>query len=281
MAVIKSTQFLLVIFLISCLASLFAEEQAEILQRSQFSIGETIEIQSAVLDEKRILNVYLPNSYTYDSTKVYPVIYLLDGSVDEDFIHIAGLVQFGSFSWINMLPETIVVGIANGDRRRDFTYPSNNAEDQKDFPTAGGADKFIEFLESELQPLINENYRIGANRTLIGQSLGGLLATQVLFRKPTLFDNYIIISPSLWWDDESLLDTNYKAPAARKSIYVGVGKEGEIMERLAKALFDKLKSGNADNNQIHFGFFEELSHGDALHLAVYDAFNKLFRKKKD
>lgn len=281
MAIIKSTQFLLIILFVSCIGSLLAEDQAEILQRSQFSIGETIEIQSVVLDEKRVLNVYLPNSYTYDSTKVYPVIYLLDGSIDEDFIHIAGLVQFGSFSWINMLPETIVVGIANVDRKRDFTYPSNNAEDQKDFPTSGGADKFIEFLESELQPLITENYRIGANRTLIGQSLGGLLATQVLFRKPALFDNYVIISPSLWWDDESLLDTNYKASAARKSVYVGVGKEGEIMERLAKALFDKLKAGNADNKRIHFGFFEELSHGDALHLAVYDAFNKLFRKKKD
>ncbi len=280
-AVNKPAKILAMFLLIGCLSGLLAQNEAAIVQRSQFSIGETIEIHSAVLDEKRVLNVYLPNSYTYDSTRVYPVIYLLDGSVDEDFIHIAGLVQFGSFSWINMLPETIVVGIANVDRRRDFTYPSKNMEEQKDFPTAGGAAKFMAFLEKELQPLISENYRIGANRTLIGQSLGGLLATQVLFRKPALFDHYIIISPSLWWDDESLLATKLKALPAGKFVYVGVGKEGEIMERLAKALFEKLKSGNSVNTGIHFGFFEELSHGDALHLAVYDAFNKLFRKKKD
>lgn len=278
---LKPSKILAIILLIGCISSLFAQNVAEVVQRSQFSIGETIEIHSAILDEKRVLNIYLPNSYTYDSTKIYPVIYLLDGSVDEDFIHIAGLVQFGSFSWINMLPETIVVGIANVDRRRDFTYPTKNLKDQKDFPTSGGATKFIEFLEAELQPFINEHYRIGANRTLIGQSLGGLLATQVLLRKPALFDHYIIISPSLWWDDESLLATNFEALSARKSVYVGVGKEGEIMERLAKALFGKLKAHNKDNPQIHFGYFEELSHGDALHLAVYDAFNKLFREKKD
>ena len=70
---------------------------------------------------------------------------LLDGSKDEDFIHIAGIVQFGSFSWINMLPETIVVGIANVDRKRDFTYPSQNTLDQEEFPTSGKSAHFIQF----------------------------------------------------------------------------------------------------------------------------------------
>ena len=87
-------------------------------QTSDFVIGETLAFESEVLQESRTINVYLPLSYSDDSNSDYPVIYLLDGSADEDFIHIAGLVQFGSFSWIEMLPESIVVGIANVDRCR-------------------------------------------------------------------------------------------------------------------------------------------------------------------
>lgn len=104
-----------------------------------------------------------------------------------------------------MIPESIVVCISNVDRRRDFTFPTRNELDKKDFPTTGQSQNFIGFIESELQPYIDEKYRTASTKTLIGQSLGGLLATEVLFKKPDLFDNYIIASPSLWWDDESLL----------------------------------------------------------------------------
>jgi predicted alpha/beta superfamily hydrolase len=105
-----------------------------------------------------------------------------------------------------MIPESIVVGIGNVDRKRDFTYPSQNKLDQKEFPTSGQSEKFINFLEKELQPFVDSTYRITELKTIIGQSLGGLLTTEILFKKPELFDNYIIVSPSLWWDDEKLLD---------------------------------------------------------------------------
>ena len=113
----------------------YGQEIPAISSEAEFSIGKTISIESTVLDETRVLNIYLPPSYSSDDSKTYPVIYLLDGSKDEDFIHVVGIVQFGSFSWINMIPESIVVGIGNVDRKRDFTYPSQNALDQKDFPT--------------------------------------------------------------------------------------------------------------------------------------------------
>lgn len=135
---------------------------------------------------------------------------MLDGSLDEDFIHISGLVQFGSFYWINLVPESIVVGISNVDRKRDFTYPSNNLIDKKELPTSGKSAVFISFIEKELQPLINDKYNTNNTKTLIGRSLGGLLATEILFEKPNLFNNYVIVSPSLWWDDELLLKKNLK-----------------------------------------------------------------------
>lgn len=258
-----------------------AQHDVKIKSKSPLTIGEQIEIESKILDEVRALNIYLPYGYMQDSLKTYPVIYLLDGTIDEDFIHIAGIVQFGSFSWINMLPESIVVGISNVDRKRDFTFPTQNNEDKLEFPTTGESAKFIQFIEKELQPFINSEYKTDSVNTLIGQSLGGLLATEILFKYPELFDNYIIVSPSLWWDDESLLKytpTNY---TSEKSVYIAVGKEGEIMERTARELYDKLNQLNNKHASLYFEFLSEQEHADALHLAAYRAFERIFHVLRD
>ena len=254
-----------------------AQDLSTISKTVPFSIGETVEMHSDILNENRILNIYIPESYQRDSTKKFPVIYLLDGSADEDFIHIAGLVQFGSFSWINMLPESIVVGIGNVDRKRDFTYPTTIKKDKVDFPTTGESEAFINFIDTELLNYIDQNYRTTKTKTLIGQSLGGLLATEILYKKPDLFDNYIIVSPSLWWDDNSLLKEKRKIYSSEKSIYVGVGKEGDIMEKAAQDLFETLQRNKNETTNLYFGYFEDLDHGDTLHLAVYDAFELIFK----
>ncbi len=268
--------FLKILMLMS-VSHIFA--QVEIQSKTDLIIGESLEISSEILKETRIVNVYLPQGYD-DAIKSYPVIYLLDGSMDEDFLHIAGLVQFGSFSWINILPESIVVGITNVDRKRDFTFPTNNENDKKDFPTTGGSAKFIDFIERELQPTIDLRYNTDSSRTLIGQSLGGLLATEILYKKPHLFDNYIIVSPSLWWDDGSLLKTDPITINSGKSIFIGVGKEGELMERQARELYNQLINFTGRELRVYFEFFEAQNHGDALHLAVYSAFEKIFALEK-
>ena len=254
---------------------------AQVVKQSEFTIGETLELKSNILNENRTVNIYLPLSYDQDSLRNYPVIYLLDGSKDEDFIHVSGIVQFCSFSWINILEESIVVGIGNVDRKRDFTYPSTLEIDKKEFPTSGKSEKFIDFIETELQPIITEEYRTTKIKTLIGQSLGGLLATEILLNQPQLFNNYIIISPSLWWDNEILLKSKIEKSLKGKSVYIGVGKEGITMERLAQSLFYKLSLEKKDEVKLFFKYFEQQNHGDALHLAVYDAFEKLFKKKKE
>lgn len=258
-------------------SQLFSQEESMVIKKEAFTIGETITLHSKILNEDRAINIYLPNGYSPDSLHKYPVIYLLDGSVDEDFIHIAGLVQFGSFSWINMLPETIVVGVANVDRKRDFTFPTTIKKHKKEFPTTGGSAAFINFIEKELQPFINQNYNVSTTKTLMGQSLGGLLATEVLFKKPDLFTNYIIISPSLWWDKQSLLKSTPESYTSTKLIYVGVGKEGKVMEKDAKKLHKKLTKIGQSQAQLFFGFFEKQNHGDVLHVAAYDAFEKMFK----
>ena len=129
-----------------------------------FVLGVIEEIQSTQLAEKRILNIYLPEGYDKNDTTKYPVIYLLDGSADEDFIHVVGLVQFNNFSWINRVPKSIVVGIANVDRKRDFTYPTTIEEEKKRYPTAGHSHKFIAFIEKELQPFIEKKYKTDSSK---------------------------------------------------------------------------------------------------------------------
>lgn len=275
-------RILIFIILLTCLIShqVTAQKSSQLQESTPLTIGETLTLASKVLQENRALNIYLPQGYSPDSAKTYPVIYLLDGSIEEDFIHVAGVVQFGSFSWINMLPASIVVGIANIDRKRDFTYPTSNELDKKYLPTGGGAAKFIDFLKLEVQPLINQRYKTDAISTLIGQSLGGLLATEILFKQPDLFDNYVIVSPSLWWDEESLLQSEPIPYTSNKSIYIGVGTEGAVMERLARGLHVKLATLQKENTKLFFKFLEAQDHGDALHLAVYDAFEKIFQPVK-
>ncbi|OHU84350.1 MULTISPECIES: alpha/beta hydrolase [Pseudoalteromonas] len=240
-----------------------------------FELAKTLTFKSQSLQQSRSVHVYLPPSYTQNKQQTYPVIYLLDGSKDEDFIHIAGLVQFANFPWLNILPDTIVVGIENIDRKHDFTTPSNNALDKKELPSHGGAKQFIDFIAKELQPMITQHYRTNGTSTLIGQSLGGLLASEILFNHSAMFDHYVIISPSLWWNDEALLKQAFNPSQSPKSVYIGVGKEGEQMERLAKQLHKKITPKLLDNTQLEFGYFPQLTHGDTLHLAVYDAFKKI------
>lgn len=249
------------------------------LKHQDFKLGDILTFQSSILEEERQLNIYLPAGYELNDTIQYPVIYLLDGSADEDFIHIAGLLQFANFPWVELFPPSILVGIANVDRRRDFTFPTNNAKDKEDFPTTGSSARFIKCLKEEIQPLIDQQYSTNHQRTLIGQSLGGLLATEILFKQPELFNHYLIISPSLWWDDQSLLSYSPKCLSPSYSqatqVFVAVGKEGEIMETTAKALATKLKASKSKKLQSWFHYMGDQGHANILHLAVYKAMEVL------
>lgn len=259
------------------------------LAQKPFVLGTVRELSSKILNETRTLNIYLPEGYNENDTARYPVVYLLDGSADEDFIHVVGLYQFNSFSWIDRVPPSIVVGIATIDRKRDYTFPSSNAEDKKLLPSSGGSQKFIQFIEKELQPHIEQTFRTNKHRTLIGQSLGGLLATEILLTKPQLFEDYIIISPSLWWDNGSLLDIG-SAVYRREfdlplHIYLGVGKEGvtpgknpRVMEVDCNLLAEKLRHSKSKSVQIFFDYLPEEDHATIGHQAVFNALRLLHPK---
>jgi len=278
---ISSTYFLLLLFL---KITSFAQTNPS---SKPFILGVIHEIHSIPLNENRVLNIYLPEGYNPTDTTRYPVIYLLDGSADEDFIHIAGIVQFNNFPWINRLPKTIVVGIANTDRKRDFTFHSQIESDNKRLPTAGGSANFIAFLEKELQPFIQNQFKTNNDKTLIGQSLGGLLATEILLSKPTLFNRYIIISPSIWWNNGSLLKKDaailHETFINPTEIYIGVGKEGlapgefpRVMEVDANLVADKLKASKSKSLKVYFDYLPLEDHATVTHQAVFNAFRLLY-----
>lgn len=244
-------------------------------------IGETWTISSKILNQSRVLNIYLPAGY--DSAKAYPVIYLLDGGIDEDFIHICGIVQFFNLQF--KMPDFIIVGIVNTDRKRDFTFHTDLKDLQKEYPTTGHSDLFIQFLEQELQPYVNKNFRTNGVKYIIGQSLGGLLATEILLKKPQMFTHYLIVSPSLWWDNESLLKDAKslieKSQSANPYVYISVGKQEEkIMQNDAKELWGILNNSRGGTSLTDFKLMTEDNHATILHRSIYEAFLKLFPYKE-
>lgn len=250
-------------------------------QTTPFCIGEVQQIRSTELNETRTLNIYLPEGYEKNTQQTYPVIYLLDGSANEDFVHIVGLVQF--LTMIQQMPPTIVVGIANVDRKRDFTFPTTVEKDKKDFPTTGHSAAFIQFIEKELQPYVKQHFRTNNVRTIIGQSLGGLLATEILVEHTHLFNRYVIISPSLWWDNESLLakiKKPFRNTGIDAKIFIAVGTEGKQMEDDAKMLADKLRSEPIMGMLVEFVPMPAETHLTILHNSVYKGLQVLNDPKK-
>lgn len=271
--------FYAILLLISLACTTKKQEIKAENKKEHISIGEVVTLQSSILNEKRNLNIYLPQGYLSDSTNTYNTIYLLDGSKEEDFKHIAGLVQFMRLS--TQMQPMIVVGIENIDRNRDFTGPSKDSLDIKDFPTHGGSEKFIQFLKDEVQPYINTNYKTNNHNTLIGQSLGGLLATEVLLKNPNMFNDYIIVSPSLWWNkydmlkniDSLLNNQQFYNP----TVFLSVGKEHPAMNEIADTLAKKLTQ-KSNINCVYKPNYNE-NHATILHPAVHNALKTLYKKE--
>lgn len=188
-------------------------------------IGTSHRLPSKSLREERIVNVVLPASYSKDRTRRYPVLYLIDGGIDQDLLHIAGVVQLGAV-W-GRSAEAIVVGIETRDRRRELVGPTADPELRKRYPTAGSSAQFRAFVRNEVKPLIERSYRTDGHDAVLGESLAGLFVLETYLAEPAMFDGYAAVDPSLWWDKEALS----KAAAAK----LGTGQlEHPLFIALAK-----------------------------------------------
>jgi len=273
---------LFIAIIYSCIS--FAQTKSNVLSSCQSEV-----LHSNILNENRTINIFLPNNYQANDTVTYPVIYVLDGGMEEDFFHIAGIVRFDTQPWIARFPNSIVVGIEGNTRKRDFTFAVPNVDflvkegfQKSSFPTYGGSEKYTAFLKDELLPYVSKNYKVNTQRTVIGESLAGLFSAELLLKQPYLFDNYMIVSPSLWWghqellkNTEKLLETNLRK---KVRVYLGVPNRDEDirMYQDAEAFYKVIR--NNKKMDVIFDYMPEELHSTVIHQAVYNAFKRLYPK---
>lgn len=187
----------------------------------------TLTLKSAVLGEDRNVLVRTPPGYETNKLN-YPVLYMTDG--DAHMGHTASTIEF--LTQNGRISDLIVVGITNTDRTRDLTpmkSTNKTAAGDLQFPTSGGADNFLKFIETELIPRIEKEYRVQPYRILAGHSLGGLFAIHSMISKPGVFNSYVAVSPSLQWENGEALKRAEEFLKNRKemkaTLFVSIGNE--------------------------------------------------------
>jgi predicted alpha/beta superfamily hydrolase len=229
-------------------------------------------INSKYVQDKFRIEIYLPTSYN-DSSEVFSVLYLLDS--DRSFAMAYDIVR-----WLNMfgeLEDLIIVGISYGGewwekRSRDYTPTHEEINSWGEWPLSGGAENFQKFIEYELFPYIEANYRADENnRTISGLSLGGLFATFSLFTNPSLFSKYIIISPALIWDKNKIIEYENRYRSKNDTLNVIVFTAiGDLDENLIIEPWYKFNKIVKERNYKNL-LWEEYVYTDETHISVYPA----------
>lgn len=243
---------------------------------SPLTMGETFTIHSRVLGEDRRINVYLPPGYTDSSRPRLPVLYMPDGGMGEDFLHVAGLVQVSVGN--GTMRPFLLVGIENTARRRDLTGPTTRAEDRKIAPAVGGSAAFRGFIRSELMPAVRARYRTTRETAIVGESLAGLFVVETFFLEPDLFDTYIAFDPSLWWNGGELVEqaAQRAGAAAGRPLYLATSSQADIAA-LTRRLAETLAARGPAGAVPHLEAMPEESHATIYHPAALRAFRRLFK----
>ncbi len=240
------------------------------------AFGETFTIDSKALGETRRINVYRPPGLPADAR--LPVLYMPDGGLAEDFVHIAGLVQV-SVGNQTMRPF-LLVGIENTERRRDMTGPTQNAADRSIAPRVGGSAAFRKFLRQELMPRIKQHYPTTSETAVVGESLAGLFVVETLLREPDLFDTYIAIDPSLWWNDQELVVDASKhlrsRPDLKMQLFLGSSGE-ERIPGVFQRFADALQKNAPHGLRWHVVTLTEEKHATVYHPMALKAFREVFK----
>ena len=200
-------------------------------------LGETFTLASTALAEQRRINVFRPTYYGEAIPGPLPVLYMPDGGMAEDFLHIAGLLQVSVSN--GTVRPFLLVGIENTQRRRDLTGPTGVAKDREIAPVVGGSAAFRAFLRDELMPEIARHHAVTGERALIGESLAGLFVIETLMLEPALFDHYIAVDPSLWWNEGWILREAAALRAGKAkpaALFIAASHPSEIGELSARLI---------------------------------------------
>ena len=255
----------------------------------EITIGNIEKIHSEILHEDRDIWIYNPGQNDLSADDRYPVLYLLDA--EDHFYSTVAMVKQMSGRW----PGMIVVGIRNTDRNRDLK-PSKIDANGNIVPNSGGGEKFMSFIEKELMPHIDSFYPTAPYKIFSGHSLGGLMVVNTLLNDPHLFNAYIAIDPSLWWNDMQLVDQAKEDLQTKKfdniSLFVGRANnmppdmdtltalkdttQYTVLYRSVSRFVEILK--RAGNNGLRWStkFYPDEIHGTVELNGEYDALKFLF-----
>ena len=244
---------------------------------------QVIELYSAALGEKRHLHIHLPKHYE-ESLQNYPVLFMADGHANLQ--HTIASVEFLSSQ--GLIPELIIVGIESNQNRTHNLTPSYRENSFKVLPidgamllnqNPGGAEQFLNFVADEVKPYVQKHYRVSGYDVFAGHSFGGLFAIYQLVKQPDLFDAYIAISASLWWDHQAWLEHLKAMPVnklANKSIYFAVGEEGPIMEEPFEQVKTYLNSQSIDGFRLFTQRFLGENHNSVVNRGMYTGLKSIF-----
>lgn len=270
--------------------------------KTKIEIGTIDSVFSKVLNENRKIWIHLPRSAQKIgfAKQKYPVVYLLDG--DAHFTSTVGIIeQLSEINGNTNCPEMIVVGITNTNRNRDLT-PTHSDIDLPFVPKnlseqSGGGENFAVFLEKELIPYIDNKYPTAPYKTLIGHSFGGLTALNILTNHTRLFNSYVAIDPSMWWDHQNFLAVTTKKLETKNlsniSLFmaaantmdenmniVKVRRDTTVFTRHIRSILDfndflnKNKKGNLNYD---YKYYNDDNHGSVPLIATYDAIRFIFK----
>jgi len=238
----------------------------------------TLTVRSEILGQDRRVYLQLPEGYERSTVEV-PVVVVLDGEWLFELVRAS--VRFSSEYEVMdpTLPKMIVVGIENIDRDRDYV-PTKDPGDPPTFATAGGADAFLDFLELELFPLLDTEFRTASGRTVVGWSFGGLAALYSAVSRPLLFDGYLCIGPAIWWDDDLVVemfrDAEFSSPK-RMVVTLGSLEEGGQVHTSATRLLRLLGERPVPGLEVTRLDIDGVGHSWGIPRAVDLGLRELFR----
>jgi predicted alpha/beta superfamily hydrolase len=262
-------------------------------QQSKVLIGTEHKIQSRILGEERRYVVNLPASYINDDfyiQKKYPVLILLDG--DTHFHSASGIIRYMGEN--EQIPEMLVVAVSNTNRTRDFTPTKSNSgigvNNNTPALASGGANNFLRFLETELLPQIDKDYRTLPYRVLVGHSLGGLFAVDS-FLNQRVFNAYLAIDPTLTWDNQVIVKKARSILAGNKpvksTLYLAQannpfneGKNAGARGEAFQAFDTSLAANKSEGLRYKYAFFEKEDHFSVPLQSLYQGLLFIFEGYK-
>lgn len=257
--------------------------------QEDFIIGKAYTIDSSILVETCHYWVSVPTDYDADSKQSYPLIILLDG--EKYFPVVQGMKHMYSSGKTGLMPAAILVGLKSNDRTRDFT-PTASAMGrdgkvmQDAQPMGGGSTAYMRFIREELLPALEKQFPLSDQRLLIGHSFAGLFAMSTFISQPTLFTHYLILDPSVWWDNGCIIEQTTaklsESDHSNQKIYIGFAtKESQKRLNLHMDKADKLLSilhKKEDTYQLISHRFTNESHGTIFIQGFLDGIKKLYEQ---